>query len=212
MEGVGEHPWVPGTPWVGWELLFFGCWESIWDGCAVGCTFGCQGLTWGGGHWEPLGAGGTLGWRAGESTLGCWGLTWGGGHWVPLGAGVPLGWRSSGCILGCQGPHGLGGSCFSLGAKGPHRWLGTRVHLWVPGTPLGLGGLWVPLGAGVPIGWRAWGCTLGCWGPHGLGGHWVSSGAEGPQRRLGTRVHLWVPGTHLGWWALGALGCRGPFT
>ena len=29
---------------------------------------------------------------------------------------------------------------------------------------------------------------------------------------VGIGLHLWVPGTHLGWWALGALGCRGPFT
>ena len=46
LEGGGEHPWVPGTAWVGWALGFFGCRGSPREA----------------GHWgAPLGARDSLG-------------------------------------------------------------------------------------------------------------------------------------------------------
>ena len=187
-EDLGVHPWVPGTPlgWVGighlWVLgVPMGGWAlgSPWQG--LGCTFGCQGLTWGGwalgscgvgGHWgAPLGAGDPMGW------VGV-GFLW-----------VPLGWRALGCTLGCQDPIGSGGRWVPLGAGslwvrgiggaplGATGWVGVGSLWfgWHGGAPLGAKTplVWVGVGfpqvLGVSLGWRALGGTLGCWGPRWTG-------------------------------------------
>ena len=148
LEGMGVHPWVLGTAWVGWALGFFGCRGSPREAGHRDAPLGAR---------DPLGLG---------------------GHWVPLGAGVPLGWRVWERTLGCQGPHGLDGSCFSLGAGGPY----------------GMGGHWAaPLGARDSL---------------GLGGCWVPLGAGGPFRLEGVGEHPWVPGTAWVGWAFGFFGCQ----
>ena len=97
-----------------------------------------------------------------------------------MGARDPMGWVGVGYlwVLGvCMG------------------WVGIGLHLWVPGTHLGLGGHWEPLGAGVPLGWRVLGCTFGCQDPLGLGGLWVPLGAGVPFQLEGAGLHPWVLGT-----------------
>ena len=107
---------------------------------------------------------------------GCWVSPMGarvGGHWAaPLGTRDALGVGRHWAPLGAGGPHGWVGSGISLGG----RWaapLGAGTHVgWV-----GIGFLW----CWVPLGWRTWGCTLGCRGPHGVGiEHWVPSDTRGP--------------------------------
>ena len=67
-----------------------------------------------------------------------------------------------------------------MGPSDPMGWVGIGF-LWVRGCtfgsqrPHGVGGHWVPLGAGVPMGWvgigSLWvlGCTFGSQRPHGVG-------------------------------------------
>ena len=183
---------VAGTLW-GMFGGTHGCWGSQWLdedwdllGRALGCTFGCQGRPWGGRALGTLGCWGPhwIGWALG--TLGCWGSLWVSGLWdlhgrawaAPLGARTHVGWVGVGSLW--FGWHGGA----PLGAKTPLLRVGVGF-LWVLGS-LWVGGHWgAPLGATdpmgwvgigflwVPLSWRAWGCTHGCWGPHGVGGCWV---------------------------------------
>ena len=206
-----------------------GCWGSLWVGRLWGATLGgCWVAPLGtkdslgvGGHWAPLGAGGTHGWvGSGISLGGRWAAPLGAGThvgWVGIGflwCWVPLGWRTCGCTLGCQGPHGVGTEHWvPSDTRGPYGVGGGTHGCW--------GSQWLDEDRDL-LG-RALGCTFGCRDSCGAGGRWVPSGAGGPYGSegfgvhpwegaglhpwvpgwVGTGLHLWVPGTPLGWVGIG---------
>ena len=177
--GIG-FPWVLGSLWGGghWGVSMGAGvplgWVGVGSLWVPECTFGLEDI---GVHpWVPGFCWG--GWVLG--TFGCWGSFWVGGHWsAPMGAGVPWG----GWALGPFGLEGIG------------------VHLWVPRPPwggwtLGTFGCW-----GVPLGWRALGCTHGCHDPLGVSGRWDPHGV------LSHRAGIVLGRVDLG--VLGVLGSPG---
>ena len=187
------HPWVLRGRGVG-IVCAIGCWGPLgWR--ALGCTHGCwgpYGVEGIGVHpWMP----GSLGLGGRWVPLGTRVHLWVGGHWgAPMAAGVPMGW------VGIGFPWVLG-SLWGGWALAPFGLEGIGVHLWVPRPPwggwtLGTFGCW-----GVPLGWRALGCTHGCHDPLGVSGRWD------PHSVLSHRAGIALGRVDLG--VLGVLGSPG---